>query len=132
MSTNPLVGTEVEVYRNLHSKCWSIRDRRTGLVVAHAAAVTLRDAEFRVSEGGRQRVLRERRKNVHAVVRGTLMARTSVRYHELPRARYNPYEAGYFTDAGTGERVDTARRVLLTVSGNVFYQPALDRATAGV
>jgi hypothetical protein len=42
-----------------------------GRIVGYAEAVILTDVEFRVRESGRQRVLRERRKNVHAFVVGS-------------------------------------------------------------
>lgn len=67
----------VFVYYNLHKKCWSIKalsGNQKGRVVAHADAVELKDCEFKVSEAGRQRVIREKRKNVHAGVAGTLVA----------------------------------------------------------
>jgi len=63
---------QVEVYRNLNNGRLSIRDAKTKLVLAHADVVTLTEVTFHVSEAGRQRVLRDKRKNVHAVVRGTL------------------------------------------------------------
>ena len=66
---------KVFVYFNLHRKCYSIKSLsgvNKGRVVAHAEKVLLRDATFKVSEAGRQRVLRTKRKNVHAGVVGTL------------------------------------------------------------
>ena len=46
------------VYWNLNRRCWSVKDPATGKVVAHADRVVLSDAVFKVSEAGRQRVLR--------------------------------------------------------------------------
>lgn len=63
----------VEVYRNLHNGKLSIRNRKTKRVIAHAKSVQLAGAVFKVSQAGRERVLRERRKNVHAVVVGKLL-----------------------------------------------------------
>jgi len=66
----------VFVYYNLTKKCWSIKaleGRSKGRVVAHADAVDLWDCKFKVSEAGRQRVLRTKQKNVHAGVEGTLV-----------------------------------------------------------
>lgn len=63
----------VFVYFNLHKKRWSVRaleGDQKGLVIAHCDEVWLRNATTRVSEKGRQRVLRERRKNVHAGIVG--------------------------------------------------------------
>ena len=61
----------VHVYRNLGNAAkerYSIR--QGGLVVGHTDEITLTDCEFKVSEAGRQRVLREGRKNVHAYIKG--------------------------------------------------------------
>ena len=63
------------VYYNLHKHRLSVKalsGSQKGRVVAHAVRVVLHDCEFRVSEAGRQRVIREKRKNVHAGVVGTL------------------------------------------------------------
>ena len=61
-------GTWVEVYWNLHKLCWSVR--RQGKVIAHADYVSLRDCKLVVQPAGRQKVLAEKCKNVHAFVRG--------------------------------------------------------------
>lgn len=66
---------KVFVYFNLHKGLWSIRAEEgphKGKVVAHASQLSLSDCTFKVSEAGRQRVLREKRKNVHAGVHGQL------------------------------------------------------------
>lgn len=63
----------VEVYRNLHNGKFSVRDHKTKRVLAHCDEVTLAGAVFKVSQAGRERVLRERKKNVHAVVMGKLL-----------------------------------------------------------
>jgi hypothetical protein len=68
---------KVEIYWNLHRKLYSVRaleGPRKGRVIGHAFRVLLDDVEFKVNEGGRLRVLREGRKNVHAFVRGKLKA----------------------------------------------------------
>ena len=86
------INKKIEVYKNLHNKCWSVR--QSGRVVCHTNYMTLRDCEFIVQASGRRRVLREKKKNVHAFVRG---------YYCSPRASdytppfswecvvYNPY-----------------------------------------
>lgn len=66
--------TKVFVYFNLHKKCFSVKaleGAMKGRVIAHRHDVVLYDATFKVSEAGRQRVLREKSKNVHAGVCGT-------------------------------------------------------------
>lgn len=111
----------VFIYWNLHRACWSIKALEgpsRGRVVAHASDWQVTDATFKVSEAGRQRVLREQRKNVHAGVVGTLTAVTRLGVHSpavahLPNApsfpganypgyavasvTYSPYRAGTFT-----------------------------------
>ena len=95
-------GLKVKVYYNLHKKCFSVKDYRTGLVIGHTNRVVLEDATFKVSEAGRQRVIREQKKNVHAYVIGTLKAWDDQSYwtavtHE---AYYNPYTQSTFTVEG--------------------------------
>lgn len=63
---------KVECYYNSHKELVSVRKR--GKVISHADGVLLKNPEFIVQEGGRQRVLREKKKNVHAYVRGELIA----------------------------------------------------------
>ena len=66
---------KVEVYRNLRNGKYSVRSLQgsaKGRVVLHCEYVELLDVDFKVSQAGRARVLRERKKYVHATVRGTL------------------------------------------------------------
>lgn len=89
---------KVFVYFNLHKKCFSIRSLEgpeRGRVIAHRHIVFLKDVVFKVSEAGRQRVLREKRKNVHAGVVGQWHfdlseQDLSLMYRER-LVRYNPY-----------------------------------------
>lgn len=76
----------VEIYWNLHLNLFSVRaleGRAKGKVIAHARDVLVRDPQFVVQKAGRERVLREGRKNVHAFVRGQL---ESMRRAEMTRA----------------------------------------------
>jgi len=66
-------------------------------VTGHTESVTLLEARFKVSEAGRQRVLREKKKNVHAIVEGYAVENFSGSIGGR-RAFYNPYKAGTFTD----------------------------------
>ena len=66
----------VDVYFNVHRKKLSVRSREKGSygkVIKHTDRILLKDCKFVVSEPGRQRVLKNKRKNVHAVVRGETM-----------------------------------------------------------
>ncbi len=78
---------KVFVYFNLRKRCWSIKaleGPRKGRVIGHAKRVLLTDCTFKVSEAGRQRVLREKRKNVHAGVVGTMYSEDSFLPHDAP------------------------------------------------
>jgi hypothetical protein len=102
------------VYWNLHRKCWSVKALSgpdKGRVVQHCHNFDITDAEFRVSEAGRQRVLREQRKNVHAGVVGTL-AGTEAVIAEGAEVSYNPYRSGYFFRRSDGAAVAKATRVV--------------------
>jgi hypothetical protein len=88
---------KVFVYRNLHKDCWSIKaleGNNKGRVVYHAQTVTLSNCTFKVSKAGRERVLRDKRKNVHAGVAGELI-RVNIPLSYMPQmtaVTYNPYK----------------------------------------
>ena len=105
-------GTQVALYWNLHRKCWSVRSMVTGLVIGHMDSATLIDVTFKVSEAGRQRVLREHVKNVHAYAVGTLV-RSGFSSESYIPVTYNPYKYRSFVMAhNTDVPVHHARRVV--------------------
>ena len=111
----------VDVYKNLHKDTWSIRNRATGLVVSHSDHVWVEEARFVVQKGGRDRVLREQRKNVHAFVRGVLVEEfPTVTQFDSPcdiQVKYNPYKADHFYEVETGKEVIEAPIVSLDDRG---------------
>lgn len=106
---------KVFVYYNLHKKVWSVKaleGERKGRVIRHALELKLKDVIFKVSEAGRQRVLTEKRKNVHAGVVGYLTDEAF--FWDKPKVvTYNPYKAGHFYDKETNEPVHNASRVYM-------------------
>jgi hypothetical protein len=62
---------KVRVYRNLHKKCFSIK--QDGLVACHADHVTLQGCKFIISKAGQKRVREQEQKNVHAFVEGYIV-----------------------------------------------------------
>jgi hypothetical protein len=106
---------KVFVYFNLHRKCWSVKaleGPRKGLVIQHCNEIKLRDITFKVSEAGRQRVLAEQRKNVHAGVVG--FTTDEIFPAEAPiMVSYNPYKAGHFYNKETGEAVYSGKAAYL-------------------
>ena len=101
----------VEVYYNLHKKVFSIRSCKTGRVVEHATNVCIDNAEFVVRQSGREQVLREQRKNVHAFVRGDWVKATKVTPNKI--ATYNPYKYDSFVNAVTEEPLHKTQSVHL-------------------
>lgn len=99
------------MYYNLHQECWSVKaleGKRAGYVVAHRDKLQLSNATFKVSEAGRQRVLTEKRKNVHAGIVGEW--ESFDRDYDIAIS-YNPYKYGYFYNKATDEAVHAARAV---------------------
>ena len=88
---------KVRVYFNLRKKKLSVQIKMNGAwkVVSHLETAYLENVEFKVSEAGRQRVLKNKRKNVHAYVCGTLIDHLPA-YGKFHSARYNPYELEKF------------------------------------
>ena len=86
---------KVKCYFNLHKKVFSVQ--HNGIVIAHKDSLVLRNAVFKVSEAGRQRVLKEKRKNVHAYVIGE-MEEYFEPQGEVNDVTYNPYVYSSFVD----------------------------------
>lgn len=106
----------VYVYYNLHTCKWSIKCMESGKlynrVIGHADQLFLRNAKFKVSEAGRQRVLREQRKNVHAGVLGYMQAPP---WRELTtEVTYNPYKFTSFVYKADYSKIEDAPAVWMT------------------
>lgn len=128
----------VFVFYNLNQHVWSIKAREGdhyGLVIAHVNEAIVSDARFTVGEGGRQKVIEQQKKNVHAGVVGQLVAVEGLRLrydivmpgvsgdgHARITLRsiakrnhvdvsYNPYKAGYFYTKPDQEPIYEARWV---------------------
>lgn len=107
----------VFVYYNLHRKLWSVKaleGPNKGRVIDRCASVALTDVVPKVSEAGRQRVLREKRKNVHAGLVGTLAyAVPSYILTQQREITYNPYRGPTFFYRSTGDDFKEARWAML-------------------
>jgi len=95
----------VRVFRNWKHDCYSIM--QDGRLKASARQLRLCEVEFRVRQSGRLRMLRNRRKNVHAYAIGRLL---DFVHPEEDRnlegmggrgVYYNPYEFSTFVDGET-------------------------------
>ena len=125
------VGEIVKCYVNLTKKCISClacSNPYKGYVIAHRQAILLNDCEFIVNERARQRVLREKKKYVHAFVKGRVVAAmnfgeqadftSAILSDELTRVYYDPYAGATFVQYVDWKAVPVtrARQVLLTTS----------------
>ena len=118
---------KVFVYYNLHKHKWSVKDVKTGRVIGHHYEVQLYNATFKVSEAGRARVLKEKRKNVHAGVEGYLTTDVLARkmdgtilwesQSERHAVTYNPYKYDTFVTVTDEEPIHKAYFVRMTAYG---------------
>lgn len=108
------------VYRNLHhGDAFSIMEN--GIVIERLENLEAWGITFKVSEAGRQRVIRKGQKNVHAFA-------CVERYRKIKRSTegrsaitYNPYQAGHFVV--DGEPIHTASKVIFTGGRCYLYTP---------
>ena len=114
------------VYYNLHKHKWSNRDCKTRRVIDHSHLQVLRDVTFKVSAAGRRRVLKERRKNVHAGCEGMMlphggrMRRALLGIaRELEPVTYDPYKYDSFVRRSDETPVIGAEAVVM-INKQVF------------
>jgi len=119
------IGDKVMVYYNLHKHTFSIS--RNSRVITHADYVKLTDVEFRVRQGGREKVVREKSKNVHSFVIGTLMDYCKYPCENLPSepnsniVTYNPYKYNSYVTKDTEEPIYRAGEVeLINLRNKIF------------
>ena len=87
------------VYFNLRKKCFSVQkksEKGSWIVCEHRKEIALRNVNFKVSEVGRQRVLKRKRKNVHAFVEGEIERDFVAPPRKFHQVSYNPYKLPFF------------------------------------
>lgn len=113
-------NSRVMVYRNLTKGCWSVKSMKSGKVCFHADSIAIVNGTFKVSEKGRQRVIREKKKYVHAGVVGEVgISPTTL--DGWTRIRYNPYTTATFVDMNDMP-IHNASSIYLDVDGKVYAQ----------
>jgi hypothetical protein len=110
--------TKVFVYYNLHKKCWSVRDYKTRRVIDHTHEIILHNCTFKVSQSGRNRVLKEQRKNVHAGIVGYVGndvgdIANNTNWSKEVRITYNPYKYDSFVKLPEESAVSKAEYCML-------------------
>ena len=113
----------VETYYNLHKHCLSFRE--PGERVSHARAMILNNVKFAVQPAGRAKVLTDKRKNVHAFVRGDMVwvaglndnlgdyTHSTMERYGYRKIRYNPYESDSFVAVDTEIPIKSATQVVI-------------------
>jgi hypothetical protein len=120
-----IIGQKVMVYYNLHKHTFSVQ--KSGIVVLHADFVKLSNVEFRVRKGGLDKVRKEKVKNVHAFVIGTLEDYCEYPCDGIPQdsegeiISYNPYKNDSFVIKSTQEPIFHGDEVNMVNGTNKIY-----------
>jgi hypothetical protein len=125
---------KVRAYRNLTKNCWSIIDAKSGRLMFHCDEVVLQFCKLIVREPGRQRVLQEKRKNVHAFVEGFLTSKQSWRNlngNMGIRILYNPYRMNCFQWSISQLPAKESQMCLLGEDGRLYGAPYLEAIELG-
>ena len=119
------IGKKVMVYYNLHKHTFSVTYK--GRLISHSDYVKLTDVEFRVRQGGREKVVKEKRKNVHSFVIGTLMDYCKYPCESLPSepnshiVTYDPYKYNSYVMKDTKEPIFHADEVeMINLKDKIF------------
>ena len=131
----------VQAYRNLNKPgvVYSLKNAKTGRVDGYAEVIIIAEPEFRVQQAGRERVLREKQKVVHAYIVGEPIASTPTRIaadmralerqvgRKFERVRYNPYLFSTFVRASDESPVFDADYAVLKDDGAwaILHKPAM-------
>jgi len=106
---------KIRIYRNLNNGKISIK--QGSLVVGYCDKITLKNCSFLVSEKGRQRVLKEKVKNVHAFIEGFLEEN---KLCEENLIKYDPYKFEFFMNKD--EPIHRAKYVTVDHLGAMFHE----------
>jgi len=92
-----MANNAVRVYRNLNKKCLSVQSWFKGKgwrVTDYVQKIFLDNASFQVLQAGRNRVLKQQKKNVYAFIVGKRVDAPKKNPVEL--VAYNPYRCPHF------------------------------------
>lgn len=101
-------GQHVQCYRNLNAhngKVFSIKDKKTGLVICHADKFRIENVKCHVGKG-RFKVREKKQKNVHAWVDGIYINECEMNINHMQELTYDPFIHDNFINKDTGEKVE--------------------------
>lgn len=118
------------IYFNLHKKVFSIKYK--GKVIAYSNFIHVTAPTFKVLESGRNRVIKEKRKNVHAFVVGAIekikkmstnefITQITDQIDQWQKVTYNPYQSNHFYLSESHEKIVGADEAYLYVENNKAY-----------
>jgi hypothetical protein len=119
------IGKKVKVYYNLHKNTFSVTYKER--VIGLADFVRLTDVEFKVRPTGKEKVRKEKSKNVHAFVIGTMVDYCLVPCETLPEGSsdtivtYDPYIYDSFVIKSTKEPILSANEVEMINGKNKIF-----------
>jgi len=117
-------GIKVAVYFNLHKNLFSVQSRNKknyGKVLFHCYNIDLSDVKFVVRESGRNKVLKEKKKNVHAFCYGTINLECNSPVKKL--ISYNPYKSSHFyyvNDSNPVYNLDQIKMQVINKKGRIW------------
>jgi len=117
---------KVFIYKNLHKDCWSLK--QDGLVKAHTHDLCLFDCSFRVNKKGREKVLKEKRKNVHAGISGYIDTPWLMGCLSAEVAIYNPYKFKSFVRADDNAKPVFWSSSVRMTKDRVHFVPCIESA----
>lgn len=112
-----------EIYKNLHKSTsnYSVYSvRHNGKVIDYMSHLELADCKLIVQKSGRKRVLKEKRKNVHAFIRCQDLR--PLNKHELTSLNsldennlinYDPYKKPFFYKVKCGSTIEYAEKLII-------------------
>lgn len=119
------IGKKVMVYYNLHKHTFSIQYKNK--VIIHADYVKLGDVEFRVRQGGKEKVRSKKQKNVHAFAIGNLLDYCNHPCDDIPNpsssavVTYDPYKYNSFVYKETEEPIFSAEVIdMINLNNKIF------------
>lgn len=127
-----IIGKEVRIYRNLNNGRMSVQCKKDGrwLVAGHVTDCIIEAVTFKISEAGRQRVIRENTKNVHAWGQGKLLVQFDLSKRASIELSYNPYKHETFIDRLTRKPIYSCR-YLIVRNNKVWVSSAADETASG-
>jgi hypothetical protein len=119
------LNNQIRVYRNLNKKTFSYqkKTKKGWRVAGWSDEILIQNATFRVSQAGRARVIREKRKNVHAYIIGDpiyvrgLTKKTPILKNFKTKLYYNPYKTKTFMNTKNNKSIHNADSVLVNLEG---------------